>query len=73
VRRIRLGKLLSRLLEQLFVELNNNSNKLLKLPRRVRQEASRQAKKNRAAAQPQGSRQASGAAAALPPSQSRYG
>jgi hypothetical protein len=45
VRRTRLGKLPSRPLEQLFVGLNNDSNKLLKLPRRVRREASRQARK----------------------------
>jgi hypothetical protein len=45
VRRTRLGKLLSRLLEQLFVGLNNDSNKLLKLPRRVRREVSRQTQK----------------------------
>jgi hypothetical protein len=42
VRRTRLGKLLSRRLEQLLVELNNDSNKLLKLPRLVRGEASTQ-------------------------------
>jgi hypothetical protein len=45
VRRTRLGKLPSRPLEQLFKELNNDSNKLLKLLRRVRREASRQAQK----------------------------
>jgi hypothetical protein len=34
MKRTRLGKLLSRLLEQLLVGLNNNSNKLLKLLKR---------------------------------------
>jgi hypothetical protein len=36
-----LGKLLSRLLEQLPVELNNDSNKLLKLLKREKRQASK--------------------------------